>query len=262
MPIKVDISNNRSEIKVNGSSSSEVKVRNECGTSSKILESQIKHLQKHKEDIGFIFLDGYINENSLDGTLPKAELDLLSSYLINKVSYLGNIYYLNEEEENTLIYFCAKPGVEHNKVDLNKETGYFEITETVNTSDHSALYNLDYLRSGHTGFAGIEFGTTAEWNARPDYRPVAGMIVVYTDYDSYVDEQTGETIYTPGIKIGDGNAYLIDKAFVGGDTLHALENHIADSDVHVTLEEKEKWNNKVTCIEPEEGDDLLIFTKD
>ena len=29
-------------------------------------------------------------------------------------------------------------------------------------TDHSQLTKLDYLQSGHTGFAGIEFGTTAE----------------------------------------------------------------------------------------------------
>jgi hypothetical protein len=28
--------------------------------------------------------------------------------------------------------------------------------------DHSKLLNLDYLNSGHEGFAGIQFGTTAE----------------------------------------------------------------------------------------------------
>jgi len=28
--------------------------------------------------------------------------------------------------------------------------------------DHSKLQNLDYLNSGHEGFAGIQFGTTAE----------------------------------------------------------------------------------------------------
>lgn len=28
--------------------------------------------------------------------------------------------------------------------------------------DHALLSNLDYIKSGHTGFAGILFGTTAE----------------------------------------------------------------------------------------------------
>ena len=28
--------------------------------------------------------------------------------------------------------------------------------------DHAKLLNLDYLNSGHEGFAGIQFGTTAE----------------------------------------------------------------------------------------------------
>ena len=30
------------------------------------------------------------------------------------------------------------------------------------TRDHSKLKNLDYIKSGHTGFAGIVFGTTEE----------------------------------------------------------------------------------------------------
>lgn len=29
-------------------------------------------------------------------------------------------------------------------------------------TDHAQLTHLDYLESGHKGFAGIEFGTTAE----------------------------------------------------------------------------------------------------
>jgi hypothetical protein len=32
---------------------------------------------------------------------------------------------------------------------------------TVAITDHSLLTNLEYLKSGHTGFAGIEFDTTA-----------------------------------------------------------------------------------------------------
>jgi hypothetical protein len=35
-------------------------------------------------------------------------------------------------------------------------------SERIVTRDHSKLANLDFEHSGHTGFAGIKFGTTAE----------------------------------------------------------------------------------------------------
>ena len=34
--------------------------------------------------------------------------------------------------------------------------------EVVMSKNHALLDNLDYENSGHTGFAGIKFGTTAE----------------------------------------------------------------------------------------------------
>ena len=34
------------------------------------------------------------------------------------------------------------------------------------------------------------------------------MLVVYTDYQSY--EEEGHTVYVPGFKIGDGNAYVVE----------------------------------------------------
>lgn len=127
----------------------------------------------------------------------------------------------------------------------------------VETRDHSNLNNLEYLKSGHTGFAGIEFGTTAEWNEKRDYSPVEGMLVVYTDYQSYADEN-GETIYVPGFKIGDGNTYLIDKPFVGEADSILLRKHIEDIELHIQSGEREFWNGKLNYEEPE--GDLLIFT--
>lgn len=124
--------------------------------------------------------------------------------------------------------------------------------------DHSKLSNLEYAKSGHIGFAGIEFGTTAEWNANPQYRPAEGMLVVYTDYESYVDEH-GETVYVPGFKIGDGNAYLIDKPFVGEADRQLLNEHIQNTEVHIQPGERIFWNNKLNYEEPES--DLLVFTR-
>ena len=125
--------------------------------------------------------------------------------------------------------------------------------------DHSKLINLDYLNSGHEGFAGIQFGTTEEWNRMPSYRPVEGMLIVYTDYNREVDPETGETYNIPAFKIGNGNTYLADLVFVGDDIRKLLQRHIENTEVHIQPGERNFWNNKLNYVEPE--DDLLEFTR-
>lgn len=85
------------------------------------------------------------------------------------------------------------------------------------------------------------------------------MIVVYTDYAQETDPETGETYDIPGIKIGDGNAYLIDKPFVGDDTRDMLVEHINNQVIHITAEERQEWNDKLNYVEPDS--DLLEFTR-
>lgn len=130
---------------------------------------------------------------------------------------------------------------------------------TITTSDHSQLTNLDFEHSGHTGFAGILMNTTAYWNSHADYRPPLGMLIVYTDYQSYIDEH-GQTVNVPGFKIGDGNAYLIDNPFVGEAESKALLEHIENQDIHIRPGERARWDNKLNYNEP--AGDLLEFTRD
>lgn len=54
--------------------------------------------------------------------------------------------------------------------------------------------------------------TTEKWNADPTFIPKTGTMIVYTDKYSY--EQNGQIHYSPGIKIADGNSYLIDLPFI------------------------------------------------
>lgn len=82
------------------------------------------------------------------------------------------------------------------------------------------------------------------------------VIYVYVDKYSYVNDQ-GETVYVPGLKVGDGNAYLIDKPFVNEDLRHAIENHINNQEIHITNQERTKWNSKLDYEEP--VGDLLEF---
>lgn len=126
--------------------------------------------------------------------------------------------------------------------------------------DHAKLLNLDYLNSGHEGFAGIQFGTTEEWSRVPSYCPVEGMLVVYTDYKKEIDPDTGAIIYIPSFKIGNGNTYLADLKFVGDDIRELLQRHMQNTEVHIQPGERNFWNNKLNYNEPE--NDLLEFTRD
>ena len=83
--------------------------------------------------------------------------------------------------------------------------------------------------------------TTANWNAARGFVPMAGEIIIYTDYSSYQKEVNGriKTILIPGIKIG----------------------------VHVTLGEKIFWNNKINVDDAYEAvhdeliDEMLVLNR-
>lgn len=96
----------------------------------------------------------------------------------------------------------------------------------------------------------ILFGTTAEWNAQSQLQSEAGKVYVYTDHR--IDSQ-GNRI--AGIKMGDGNAYLIDLPFQD----EAIYEHIEDSTIHITAAERAFWNDKVRCYYSS-GDNLIFTT--
>ena len=69
-----------------------------------------------------------------------------------------------------------------------------------------------------------------------------------------VAPESGQNI--PGIKVGDGNAYLIDMPFT--DCLY--KQHIEDTVSHITAAERTAWNNKVRCYMDTLDEERLIFT--
>lgn len=96
--------------------------------------------------------------------------------------------------------------------------------------------------------------TTANWNSQKTLISKKDVVYVYTDHESKTVD--GKTMDIPGIKIGDGKAYLIDLPFT--DTL--MMDHIRNSGIHVTQNEKNFWNNKVRCYIDATNDSNLIFT--
>ena len=115
--------------------------------------------------------------------------------------------------------------------------------------------------------------TTENWNKAKGFIPLPGEIIIYDDYEvkTWTVEEYGQTVTKtaniPNIKIGTGNAYVQDLAFVDEKTRDILLEHINNQDVHTTLQEKLFWNNKINIddayaqIHQELEDETLIFTR-
>lgn len=115
----------------------------------------------------------------------------------------------------------------------------------------------------------MKHDTTANWDNAIGFIPLAGEIIVYDDYRTITYDDHGETRTknVPGIKIGSGNAYVQDLAFIDGDIYDKLVEHIENEDIHVALGEKAFWNNKVNIDDADEAindelvGEMLIFNR-
>ena len=95
----------------------------------------------------------------------------------------------------------------------------------------------------------VLFGTKAEWNAQVGLVSEPNKLYVYTDYKT---DGSGRNL--AGIKVGDGNAFLIDMPFT--DELYF--DHINNTSIHITDAERAFWNNKISCYYS--GGDILTLT--
>lgn len=115
--------------------------------------------------------------------------------------------------------------------------------------------------------------TTAHWDAAVGFIPLAGEVIVYEDYDTrtYTVEQNGEiiteTVLIPNMKIGTGNAYVQDLAFVDESVRNLLLAHINNQEIHVALGDRIFWNNKINVddayeqISGELEDETLVLNR-
>jgi hypothetical protein len=81
------------------------------------------------------------------------------------------------------------------------------------------------------------YGTTAYWDEQIELIAKENAIYVYTDGFP----RTTHNIVR--FKVGDGQSRLIDLPY----TDMVYYDHISDPIVHVTPEERDFWNNKVSC---------------
>ena len=120
-----------------------------------------------------------------------------------------------------------------------------------------ATEHIRMLSPSSGSFSGkISIDTTKGWNDKLTYIPSNGEIVIFSD------RHIVEGVNYPGIKIGDGKAYVVDLPFFGDDEtdyiVGLLNGHINDASIHVSNEDREFWNAKLNY---ETNGENLIFTR-
>lgn len=106
----------------------------------------------------------------------------------------------------------------------------------------------------------VKRDTTANWNAAVGFVPLDGEIIVYTDYKTVTENNVTKNV--PGIKIGSGNAYVQDLAFLGDAEAETLFSHIGNTVVHTSAAEKAFWDRKLNFNDASEVvDETLIFNR-
>lgn len=124
---------------------------------------------------------------------------------------------------------------------------------------HQSFEEVQAILDMVEGKADIKIGTSEYWDSQ-SYIPPVGEIIVYTDKSS--KEVGDETVYIPGLKIGSGNAYVQDLAFVDDRVSDMLSDHINDMIAHVTQAERDRWNNKLNVDDHTEVvEDELVFNR-
>lgn len=112
-------------------------------------------------------------------------------------------------------------------------------------------FTAEFLGYVGGGECKVVYATTAYWNAHRDTKTKRGYIYIYSDWK--VDEQGR---YISGLKIGDGNNFLQNLPFTDG----MLMDHIYDTIVHVTAEERAFWNNKTSASYDKDTSTLIFST--
>ena len=123
----------------------------------------------------------------------------------------------------------------------------YRIVMTDGTYTDFDVYN------GSDATSSVLYNTTAGWNAQPQLVAAANTLYVYADRSF---DASGNPV--PGFKVGDGNAYLIDVPF--SDAI--FQEHIANTEIHITQSEREFWNSKERCYTNNNDPETLIFTKE
>ena len=116
------------------------------------------------------------------------------------------------------------------------------LTVTNDVSPRLTMEQVQVIRESAQDIVFVD--TTDNWDRQTTLVPKRGQIIIYLDRDRIADD-VGNVIYVPGIKIGDGTAYVVDLPFIDDAQAIYLAEHINDRTLHITQQEREFWNNKL-----------------
>ncbi len=158
MPIKVDINNNSSHVRVRPISQDEVRVKpkdnqtviikpettteqvnTRAGTDILIIQRDKKIEAEKKERIE---ADDKLNQQKQDkikfievydlqGVIDPANLSLLNNSLVNQILYNHTYYKLVFKDGQVRKYFTASQATVYNEIDIDMATGYYRIIQKV-----------------------------------------------------------------------------------------------------------------------------------
>lgn len=112
----------------------------------------------------------------------------------------------------------------------------------------------------------IYYDTTVNWNAKRLLISEAGAIYIYSDYRTKTEGET--TVYVPGVRIGDGNAYVIDLPFISFSEVDVSEiaeqvtSVLSQSNALVSSEDRQKWDGKARVFLSSVDSEILVFSED
>lgn len=115
---------------------------------------------------------------------------------------------------------------------------------TVAQQREAVPLSMEQVRIIRENIKEVYADTTEAWNNQLSLVPKRGDIIVYLDKDR-IEDDVGNITFVPGIKIGDGNAYLVDLPFIDDALAIRLSEHAQNTDMHITPEERTFWNNKL-----------------
>lgn len=147
----------------------------------------------------------------------------------------------NCQKEHCEIISCEKFDVEFS--DRSQDVN-------VGLEDNSEGLNIGIVDVGTTlinNTTVVLRATTEYWDSKRDLVSQRNVFYLYLDHISHVNER-GELVYTPGLKIGDGLAYLIDLPF------------IENSEIFIKASDVERWDNKWRGYMAPSNPENLIFT--
>lgn len=159
-------------------------------------------------------------------------------------SYLDNIQ--DEKDPEDYRNLNHKPMINGVTLNGNQTTESLGIKKQIEIAIASAIEILELDTPK------IYYHLRSDWDAMTTLISKKNTIYVYVDYAKTVD---GKDV--AGIKLGDGNSYLIDLPFV--DEVYA--EHIANQEIHVSPDDRLNWDAKVRCVYDDGVDESnLIFT--